>query len=342
MRSRRTNGVKTTPGTTPFLRRIIPIGRPLPPLPDTRPAELSGPDWVQANPVRIAQALRHTLAKPHGNWFVLGASRRVRRAPTRHVVAGETLVVWRGADGVVRTGPDTCPHMGAELSCGRVEGDQVVCPWHGLALGDAPHGAWQPLATHDDGVLAWVRIGTPDPQVPAPILPERPSRFLDALVTMEARCEPADVIANRLDPWHGTHLHPHAFARLCVLSASVERLVVRVAVRVLGPWCVEVDASFHCPEPRTIVMTIVAGDGAGSVVETHATPVGPGRTRVVEATLATSDRPGFGAALRAAGMLRPLVKHQARGLLVADCAYAERLCALRQRAESRERRDEGR
>ena len=43
---------------------------------------------------------------------------------------------------------------------------------------------------------------------------------------------------------------------------------------------VEVDAVFHCPEPRTIVMTIVEGEGKGSVVETHATPIAPGRTAV--------------------------------------------------------------
>jgi hypothetical protein len=62
---------------------------------------------------------------------------------------------------------------------------------------------------------------------------------------------------------------------------------VRVSVRVLGPLAVEVDATFHCPDPRTIVMTIIEGEGVGSVVETHATPIGPGRTAVIEATLAT-------------------------------------------------------
>ena len=45
-------------------------------------------------------------------------------------------------------------------------------------------------------------------------------------------------------------------------------------------------------------MRIVDGEGAGSVVETHATPVGAGpdglpRTAVLEAVIAHSDRPGF-------------------------------------------------
>jgi nitrite reductase/ring-hydroxylating ferredoxin subunit len=33
-------------------------------------------------------------------------------------------------DGERRTYLATCPHMGAPLEKGRVEGDAVVCPWH--------------------------------------------------------------------------------------------------------------------------------------------------------------------------------------------------------------------
>ena len=39
-----------------------------------------------------------------------------------------------------------------------------------------------------------------------------------------------------------------------------------------------VRAEFACPDARTIVMTIIDGEGAGSVVETHATPLGPAPT----------------------------------------------------------------
>jgi isorenieratene synthase len=148
---------------------------------------------------------------------------------------------------------------------------------------------------------------------------------------MVARCEPRDVIANRLDPWHGVHFHPHSFARLQVLADEGHRIRLRVAFRVAGPACVEVDATFHCPEPRTIVMTIVDGEGRGSVVETHATPLAPGWTAIVEATLATSERPGFHLATRfLGGLLRPLIERSARRLWAEDAAYAERSYFLRQ------------
>jgi hypothetical protein len=300
------------------------------------------PDWVQANPGRIERALQRALALPSGGWFAVDASAQIGRRPRAYTIDGHELVLWRARDGSLRAGPEACPHMGASLACARVRGDEVVCPWHGLALGDEPHGRWRPLACHDDGVLAWVQLSQEADRTPAPILAPRPARFLSGVIRMEAECDPADILANRLDPWHGAHYHPHSFARLKVLADEPERLLVRVAYRVLGPLAVEVDATFHCPDPRTIVMTIVDGEGVGSVVETHATPLGPGRCAVLEATLATSERPGFKLALRAGRLIRPLVERRAARLWVEDVAYAERRFRQRARAPVRLRtiRDE--
>ncbi len=152
---------------------------------------------------------------------------------------------------------------------------------------------------------------------------------MEGVIRMEARCDPGDVIANRLDPWHGVHFHPYSFGVLKVLDQDEKRLKVRVAKRLIGRVCTEVDATFHSPEPRTIVMTIVEGEGKGSVVETHATPIEPGRTAIVEATLATSDRPGFRVALSLSRFIRPFIERSARRLWVDDAAYAERLYDLR-------------
>jgi isorenieratene synthase len=114
-----------------------------------------------------------------------------------------------------------------------------------------------------------------------------------------------------------------------VVDRQADEITVRVAYRVLGPLAVEVDARFHCPDPRTIVMTIVRGEGEGSVVETHATPTRPGHTAIVEATLATSERRGFELARRSGRVLRPIMRWAARRLWTEDAQYAERLYALR-------------
>jgi len=303
------------------------FGRPLPAVEPL--ASSSDPDWQQANPGSIARALERALARPHGNWYVVDASRRISKKPRKFRLAGKDMIAWR-ARGEIMMAPEACPHMGASLAGACVRNGEVICPWHGLALGKAGHGTWKPYTVHDDGVLTWVQIGDPDPDVPLPVLPERPAVFMEGVVRLEARCEPADVIANRLDPWHGVHFHPYSFAGLKVLALDDDSITVRVAKRLLGRLAVETDAIFFSPEPRSIVMRILEGEGQGSVVETHAAPIDTGHTAIVEATLATSDREGFQHALKLNRLIRPFIERSARRLWVDDVAYAERLHELRQ------------
>ena len=221
----------------------------------------------------------------------------------------------------------------------------LVCRWHGLALGAAGRPGWRPLPAFDDGVLAWVRLDdlADGPVTDAPFLGPRPpaAGSLDAVATVIGHCEPQDVVANRLDPWHGAWLHPYSFTALKVLSApplscppAEDRFLVEVTFTVGERLGVPVHAAFSCPDPRTVTMEIVDGEGTGSVVETHATPLRPDaagrpRTAVIEAVVAYSDRPGFAMTRRVAGALRPLVARTAARLWRDDIAYAERRHALR-------------
>ncbi len=298
---------------------IRTVGRGLSQLPTELPPELRGPDWVQANPIRIQEHLDRALAMPTGGWHAIDGSRMIGSRPRAYRIADRELVAWR-VDGSLRIAPDACPHMGARLSDGHVREGRLVCPWHGLELGDGKQGAWCPMESYDDGVLAWVRLPEEGEEPTArPILSDRPNSFLDSVMRMEAACEPRDVIANRLDPWHGVHYHPHTFKRLRVIGVREDRLVVRVVYGISDRLGIEVDATFHCPDARTITMTIVDGEGTGSVVETHATPVAPGRAAILEATLATSERPGFRGALKAAGLIRPFILRSQRKLWVEEC-----------------------
>ena len=300
------------------------------------------PDWVQANPAAIEASLQRALAKPSGGWFVVGDSRTFRsrrHRPCRWPVTvdGSDLVLWRPTpEGDLLGGPAACPHLGADLSTGQVLDGCLVCPWHGLRLTAAGHGHWRTVPVHDDGVLVWVQPDpTADDATPAPIIAPRPDVHLSGVIRRDATCEVADVIANRLDPWHGAHLHPYAFGHLRVVDPGEAHIDLRVSYRVVGSVTVDVTARFHVPESRTIVMTIIDGEGTGSVVETHATPLvraapgRPPRTAVIEATMATSDRHGFVHARRGAAVARPLIRWAANRLWADDAAYAERRYALR-------------
>ena len=188
---------------------------------------------------------------------------------------------------------------------------RLVCRWHGLALAPPGRPGWRPFPAHDDGVLAWVRLaaaGRADrPTPPCSARARTRPRSLPAVATVIGRCEPADVLANRLDPWHGAWLHPYSFTELRVLSAppldcppAEDRFLVEVTFTLGRRIGVPVRAAFTCPDPRTVTMEIVDGEGAGSVVETHATPLRP---RPGRAAPHRGDR-GRDRALRS-GRLRP-------------------------------------
>ncbi|MGW3544498.1 DUF5914 domain-containing protein [Nocardia niigatensis] len=305
------------------------------------------PTYQDADPCLIAAALRWSQQRPSGNWYAIAASTAIRHdRPFGTRVGGTEVVLWRDETGGLYAGPGACPHLGAPLSTAQVENNALICRWHGMRVGSTESASrWCPYPSHDDGVLAWVRLDALGGESPtdAPILSERPvDTTVHAVTRLVGVCEPRDIIANRLDPWHGSWFHPYSFAHLDVtrtppregITEENHRFLLTVTFRVTRRLGVPVQAEFSCPDPRTIVMRIVEGEGTGSVVETHATPLGLGpdgraRTAVVETTIANSERPGFRHARRALPLLRSAMNHAATRLWRDDLAYAERRYQLR-------------
>jgi phenylpropionate dioxygenase-like ring-hydroxylating dioxygenase large terminal subunit len=103
-------------------------------------------------------------------------------APLALALLGEELVLWRDAQGVARAFTDRCPHRGARLSMGRVEGGELECPYHGWrfegggrcvaipALPDfrppATHRACSHAALEAAGML-WLRLDEGGAAAPA-------------------------------------------------------------------------------------------------------------------------------------------------------------------------------
>lgn len=316
----------------------VPPGSPRDRIPVRRvprpPAEALRSTWKQASVPRIERALAVAQSRDPGGWYVIGASGDVGAESIVRTIAGREIAVWRTEDGSLRAGPGACPHMGARLDRCEVAGTDLMCRWHGLRLPSEWGRSWEALPAYDDGVLLWVQLPA-EGETPRerPTLPARPSldTALTAVYSRAAQCEPQDVVANRLDPWHGAWLHPYAFSHLVVDddASADDRLVTDVTFRLTPTWGVPVRAEFTCPDARTIVMHITEGEGAGSVVETHATPIGTDAserpvTVMTEATIATSDRVGFRLARRLQPAIRPFVRRTQARLWVDDLEYAER------------------
>lgn len=332
--------MKRPPLTRDELRREVAARNPVRRIPQPPPEQIRS-TWRQAAVPRIERMLALAQSGDAGGWHVAARSRDVRvgRSTTRTVM-GQEVALWRDDDGAARAGAGACPHMGALLEGCHTENGDVLCRWHGLRLPSEWPGAWPTHAAFDDGVLYWVRLATDGEQLtPAPTLPQR-APLGDSLVSVhveDARCEPSDVIANRLDPWHGAWFHPYAFSHLSVDEDAIddECLVTDVTFRLNHTYGVPVRAAFTCVDRRTITMTIVEGEGLGSTVETHATLVHPATdvtpptTRITEATIATSERPGFRVARSLGALVRPLMVRTQAQLWVDDLEYAERRYELR-------------
>ena len=65
-------------------------------------------------------------------WYPVAFSREITDTPYAARLLDERVVVYRLSDGSVMAARDICYHRGVPLSLGHVEGDEIVCKYHGL------------------------------------------------------------------------------------------------------------------------------------------------------------------------------------------------------------------
>ena len=86
----------------------------------------------------------------HNCWYVAALADEVGGAPLARTILNQKVVLYRGEDGVGHALGNVCPHRFAFLSKGKLVGDQIECPYHGLRFG--PDGACV-LNPHGAGVI---------------------------------------------------------------------------------------------------------------------------------------------------------------------------------------------
>lgn len=65
-------------------------------------------------------------------WYAACWSNELAREPQAKTILGEDLAVFRTETGVAAAVEDCCPHRFAPMSLGSVEGENIVCGYHGM------------------------------------------------------------------------------------------------------------------------------------------------------------------------------------------------------------------
>ncbi|OIJ93115.1 aromatic ring-hydroxylating dioxygenase subunit alpha [Streptomyces monashensis] len=166
----------------------------------------------------------HVTAFARNQWYVAAYRHEVGREPLGRTLLGEPLVLYRDAeDGSPVALHDRCVHRRYPLSQGVLDGNRIVCGYHGFAYDRTGTCVYVPgqkrvprtarVASYpvlEQDSLVWVWIG--DPALADPRTIPR-ARHLDAPGWVTVRgMEPVDadyglLVDNLLDLSHETYLH---------------------------------------------------------------------------------------------------------------------------------------
>ncbi len=163
-------------------------------------------------------------------WYVAGRSEDFGRDLSPVRMLNEEIVIYRDTKGAAIALEDACPHRKLPLSRGTVEGDHVVCGYHGLTfdctgecviaptqLDNPPRrAAVQSYPTEDRWGFLWLWMGDPAQANPDDIIDipnfDNPSWGKTQTGAMEMACHYLYIIDNLLDPSHVAWVHLTSFA----------------------------------------------------------------------------------------------------------------------------------
>lgn len=256
-------------------------------------------------------ALRPRLPYPNG-WFAVAFSDEVRAGQVqRRRLMGEDVVVYRTRSGTLRVVDPYCPHLGAHLAHGgKVEGEQIVCPFHRFAFdttgacvrtgyGTRPPRARlsQRRAREVNGVvMVWRHAAGAEPDWEVPAIPTtgfpRPVRRAYTIVD-----HPQEIVENAVDIGHIGPIHHYRNVRVRrPMAVDGPRFTIGPAAERVLPGVGRLDVEFDVEAHGLGYIFVTARLPrlrAAALFQAMATPIDPLR---VEVRFTVSIRIGRGAA----------------------------------------------
>jgi len=175
---------------------------------------------------------------PLNAWYAAVWDSELRRELLPRTICNRKIVFYRRADGRAVALEDACWHRLLPLSMGRLEGDEVVCGYHGLVFD--PHGRCTHMPSQETinpsacvrafpvvekHRFVWVWPGDPalaDPaKVPDLHWNDHPDWEGDGK-TIHVKCDYRLVIDNLMDLTHETFVHGSSIGNRAVAEAPFE------------------------------------------------------------------------------------------------------------------------
>ncbi|CAA0117598.1 3-ketosteroid-9-alpha-monooxygenase, oxygenase component [BD1-7 clade bacterium] len=86
---------------------------------------------ILASDLDAADTKRHPFSSYPNGWYIIGTSADVKAGDVKtYRYFGQEIVVFRTKSGELSAVEPYCPHLGAHLGNGHVEGETIVCPFH--------------------------------------------------------------------------------------------------------------------------------------------------------------------------------------------------------------------
>ena len=175
---------------------------------------------------------------PLNAWYAAAWDVDIQRALFPRTVAGRHIVFYRKGDGAVAALEDACWHRLVPLSRGRLDGDEVVCGYHGLAYNAQGRCTFMPsqetinpsacvraYPVAERHRFVWVWPGDPALADPA-LIPDlhwnKDAQWAGDGGTIHVKCDYRLVLDNLMDLTHETYVHGSSIGNRAVAEAPFE------------------------------------------------------------------------------------------------------------------------
>ena len=246
-------------------------------------------------------------------WYCVLPMSALADRPVGMRLLGEPIAIWKDQTGAPRAVKDRCLHRSAQLSIGKVENGNIVCPYHGWAFDGRgacvkvpQHVPEKPTPFGVPGYRCterynhvWVALEEPIDDIPE--IPEFGAPGYRQVIEFcdEWACAPLRIMENAFDNAHFAFVHQGSFGDSdpvppdFTLEDTADGFIMRTEVPVRNPedmrgaLRIDTDRTVRRTQNRFFAPFFRAGkitypNGLENILCTAATPMGEGKTRFIQ------------------------------------------------------------